>query len=194
MLLYSDIALVSKHDTLSRSRIPLNIRMYFMIRKIEITDIPQCVDVIKSSFQTVADDFGITPENAPSYVAFAVTRKKLIQQYNDKQRILFGYFSDENKLIAFCSLLINDDGQCELNNLCVLKSFRRNGIGKALLEHAVSCAENCGCKRMKIGILEENTSLKLWYESLGFKSTGTEKLPQFPFTCGYMTKELKNRL
>lgn len=41
---------------------------------------------------------------------------------------------------------------------------------------------------MCIGIVEENTMLKKWYEANGFIHIGTEKFDFFPFTCGYMIK------
>ena len=42
-----------------------------MIREIKETEIQECVEVIRRSFQTVADEFGFTPENAPRFTAFA---------------------------------------------------------------------------------------------------------------------------
>ena len=39
---------------------------------------------------------------------------------------------------------------------------------------------------MNIGIVEENQTLKKWYESFGFKHIKTQKFDFFPFTCGYM--------
>ena len=35
-----------------------------MIRKAEREDLPVCASVIRNSFQTVADEFGFTEENA----------------------------------------------------------------------------------------------------------------------------------
>ena len=43
---------------------------------------------------------------------------------------------------------------------------------------------------MNIGIVEENTKLRKWYEQNGAVHTGTKKFDFFPFTCGYMVKEL----
>ena len=51
-----------------------------MIKAIEITDIAECVNVIRESFLTVADDFGFTEENAPRFTAFATTEERLIWQ------------------------------------------------------------------------------------------------------------------
>ena len=43
---------------------------------------------------------------------------------------------------------------------------------------------------IKVEIVEENKLLSNWNESLGFVHIGTEKYDFFPFTCGYMEKEL----
>ena len=37
---------------------------------------------------------------------------------------------------------------------------------------------------------EENIQLRKWYEQSGAVHTGTKKFDFFPFTCGYMVKEL----
>ena len=47
-----------------------------------------------------------------------------------------------------------------------------------------------GCSLMNIGIVEENTRLRKWYEDNGAVHVGTKKFNFFPFTCGYMKKEL----
>ena len=43
---------------------------------------------------------------------------------------------------------------------------------------------------MNIGIVEENKRLRKWYEDNGAVHVGTKKFDFFPFTCGYMKKEL----
>ena len=43
---------------------------------------------------------------------------------------------------------------------------------------------------MNIGIVEENKKLRKWYEDNGAVHLGTHKFDFFPFTCGYMRKEL----
>ena len=51
-----------------------------MIRSISETDIPNCAEVIRKSFKTVADELGFTPENAPRFTAFAVTEERLTKK------------------------------------------------------------------------------------------------------------------
>ena len=51
-------------------------------------------------------------------------------------------------------------------------------------------ARELACTRMNIGIVEENQILRKWYERYGFIHTGEKKYDFFPFTCGYMTRDL----
>lgn len=160
-----------------------------MIREIEEKDIKQCVFVIRSSFMTVADEFGITLENGARFTAFATDEGRLQWHMFGEHRPMYGFF-DGDTLIGYYSLLLKENGACELNNLSVLPEYRHHGIGCSLLEHSFEKAKELGCIRMNIGIVEENTVLREWYEKSGFVHTGTEKYDFFPFTCGYMEKQL----
>ena len=91
-----------------------------MIRKIRKNEIPNCVEVIRKSFMTVADEFGFTMENAPRFTAFATTEERLIWQLEQEQRLMFAYFTDD-RIVGYYSLLILSEKECELNNLCVLE-------------------------------------------------------------------------
>ena len=160
-----------------------------MIREAKREDIPSCVNVIRRSFLTVADEFGITRENAPGFTAFSTTEEKLLGQMMKEHRPMYVY--EENGVICgHYSLLFQENGECELNNISVLPEFRHKGTGKKLLEHAFATARKEGCTLMNIGIVEENALLRKWYERNGFVHTGTKKFDFFPFTCGYMKKEL----
>ena len=160
-----------------------------MIREINRNDIPECVEIIKKSFKTVADEFGFTVENAPRFTAFATTEDRLNWQIDNEHRLMFVYEQD-GVLCGYYSLLMQDNNECELNNLAVLPEYRHCGIGKKLLEHAYETARAKGCKLINIGIVEENKKLRNWYEENGAVHTGTKKFDFFPFTCGYMVKEL----
>ena len=159
------------------------------IKKIEKTDIPSCVKAIRESFLTVAEEFGFTEENAPRFTGFAVTEERLIWQLEQEKRLMFKYCED-NAIVGYYSLYVKEGGECELNNLCVIPEYRHKGIGEELLKHAFEMARSVNCKKMFIGIVEENIRLRRWYESFGAEHTGTEKLDFFPFTCGYMEKVL----
>ena len=156
-----------------------------MIRPVRREDIPSCVRVIRRSHHTVADQFGFTAENAPRYVAFATDDKRLLWHMDSEHRLM--YLEEEDGVVrGYYSLLLKNDGECELGNLSVLPEYRHRGIGTALLEHAVNTAREQNRTIMRLSIVEENTVLRKWYERNGAVHTGTEKYDFFPFTCGYM--------
>ena len=161
-----------------------------MIKEISKNEFAECVNVIKKSFQTVADEFGFTIENAPRFTAFATTEERLFYQLEYEHRLMMAYFSAEGKILGYYSLMFLENSECELSNLCVLPEFRHKKIGEALLEDAIARAKRNNCRKLKIGIVEENEVLRRWYEAHGFIHTHTEKYDFFPFTCGYMERKL----
>lgn len=160
-----------------------------MIKEVESHYIGACVDVIRRSFQTVADEFGLNEENAPRFTAFATTIERLSWQRDHECRPMAAYFEGDI-IVGYYSLSLSETPVCELNNLCVLPAYRHRKIGEQLLNHAFAEAQSHHCIKMKIGIVEENERLKKWYQTFGFVPTGTKKFDFFPFTCGYMEKML----
>lgn len=160
-----------------------------MIKEIKEDNLAQCVQLIRESFQTVADVFGFTVENAPGFTAFATTEDRLKWHMYGEKRPMFGYFDGE-RIVGYYSLLMQENHQCELSNLCVLPSDRHQGIGEALLQHAFAQAKGLQCDQVNIGIVEENRVLRVWYESFGFEHLGTRKFDRFPFTCGFLKKKI----
>lgn len=160
-----------------------------MIREIEERDIDTLVTLIRRSFLTVAEEFGFSEENAPRFTAFATTIERLEYQLWEGRK-MYAYVNEQDTPIGYYSLCLKEEGTCELNNLCVAPEHRHAGIGEALMNHAFAEALAAGYGRMHIGIVEENQRLRRWYEGYGFVHVGTQKFDFFPFTCGYMIKEL----
>ena len=160
-----------------------------MIKKVEANHISECVKVIRDSFLTVAEEFGFTAENAPRFTAFSVTEERLLWQLNSEYRLMYAFY-ESGKIVGYYSLLLQENHECELNNLCVLPSCRHKGIGEELLKSVFEEAAELSCTKINIGIVEENTVLRKWYETFGFVHTKKEKYDFFPFTCGYMEKRL----
>lgn len=158
-----------------------------MIRRIDGTQLSQCLEVIHRGFMTVAEEFGLTPENCPTNGAF-MPYSRLENDYNQGD-LMFGCF-EEGELVGFMQLSQKDAGRFELEKLSVLPEFRHRGYGEALAETAKSEAARRGGERLTIGIIEKNTRLKLWYEKLGFVSTGTREFAHLPFTVGFMELRL----
>lgn len=160
-----------------------------MIKKVDEQDIAECVRVIKDSFATVANEFGFTVENAPRFTAFATTEDRLKWHLLGEHRPMYAFY-DKEVIVGYYSLLLQDNKECELNNLCVIPTYRHQGIGEEILKHAFNIAQALNCNKINIGIVEENKVLRKWYESFDFVHIGTQKFDFFPFTCGYMVKNL----
>lgn len=155
-----------------------------MIREMNRDEIPVCVDIIRKSFQTVADEFGFTKENAPGFTAFAMTEERILNWMEVEHRLLY-VCEEDGVLCGFYCLLFKEDS-CELGSLSVLPEYRHKGIGRKLLDHACEIARSKGAGKLDLSIVEENKVLRSWYEQNGAVHLGTKKFDFFPFTCGYM--------
>ena len=146
-----------------------------------------CLDIVHKSFQTVADEMILTKDNCSSYTAFMPIEKLISQFENNTPMLLYQY---NGCFAGYFSLSLNDDS-VKLNNLAVLPEYRHLGIGKELVDYAITYSKNIlGANKIKIGIVEENTILKEWYEKIGFVHTGTQKFEHLPFTVGFMEIEI----
>ena len=75
------------------------------IRKVTEKDIPECVRLIRRSFQTVADEFSFTPEKDPKFTSYATTEERLEYHMHAEQRPMYACFAD-GKLAGYYSLRI----------------------------------------------------------------------------------------
>ncbi len=69
----------------------------------------------------------------------------------------------------------NVSGQCDITNIAVLPSFRRQGIGKKLLEHLILYCRNAKLSPIYLEVRESNEPAKALYKMLGFENIGNRK-------------------
>ena len=160
----------------------------YVIRRVGKADIPDCVSVIRSSFRTVAEEFGFTGENAPGFTAFSTTEEKVEYWMTEQGRPMYGCFAEE-RLVGYYNLFPSEK-KVELGSLSVLPEYRHRGMGRALVTDAMIRAAAGDLSGMELSIVEENVLLRKWCESMGFIHTGTKKYDFFPFTCGYLERDL----
>ena len=159
-----------------------------MIKQVENKEqLNICLDIICSSFITVAEEFGLTENNCPSHTAF-MTIDKLQKQFDDGRPMFLSYQDDIP--VGYFSLAKCSDKEWELNNLAVLPEYRHLGNGKTMVDYAVTTVKNYGGNKISIGIIEENALLKNWYLKLGFTHVSTHKFEHLPFTVGLMELNL----
>ncbi len=162
------------------------------ICSVQPEELAVCAGLIRESFLTVAEAFGITRENAPRFTAFATTEEKLRYQMVEEHCSFRACYDEQGRMLGCYALACpeTEKGVYELRHLCVRPEERHAHIGAMLLQDALMQAREQGGQTMRLSLVEENRVLKTWYERFGFHSTGTEKFDFFPFTCDYMERGL----
>ncbi len=145
-----------------------------------------CVPVIRAAFQTVADDFGLTEQNAPTNPAFMTLDR--LRQARDRGVRMFAA-REGGAPVGFVALeRSRRPGVLYLERLAVLPALRHRGVGRALMDHCFAEARSAGAERISIGIVDEHEVLKRWYLAYGFAETGAKRFEHLPFTVCYMEK------
>ena len=158
-----------------------------MIFEAEKDELGECLSVIHRSFETVADEFGLTQENCPKHTSFmplSYLETQMARGWN-----MYGLYAGK-KIIGYMSLSKESDGTFELHNLAVLPEYRCKGFGKQLLDFAAETVRSLGGTKIRIGIIDEHTVLKNWYIKNGFTETGLKKFDHLPFTSGYLERNV----
>lgn len=79
--------------------------------------------------------------------------------------------NDNNEITGFADIkVILDEG--DIMNIVVKKSYRKNGIGSALLEHLISYANSKNLKTVTLEVNEHNQPALILYKKFGFEQVG----------------------
>ena len=154
-----------------------------MIARVSYSDLDRCAELIRDSFGTVAEEFDLTEQNCPTNGAF-IKAERLQRDYNNAC-LQIGYFLG-GEIVGYVQLEKKGETTYELEKLAVLLGFRHKGCGKELMDYCKVVVSELGGNKITIGIIEENTRLRSWYESYGFVHRGTRKFEHLPFTVGFM--------
>ena len=158
-----------------------------MIKQVEGKELSDCLAIIRKSFSTVAEDFGLTEENCPTHNTF-LKLERLVSEFGSGDEMYFYYSGDVP--CGFCQLKKINDEIYELKKLAVLPEFRHMGIGSELVRFAKDYVAKKGGQKITIGIINESIRLRDWYAEQGFVLTGTRHFDHLPFTVGFMETEL----
>ena len=153
-------------------------------------DVPTLVGLICDAYRDVAQRYNLTPENCPKHPSNytpAWVRK-------DFARGVSYYILDHDGKPAGCAALEKPTGELGyLERLAVLPDCRRRGFGRQLVTQVFNCAMDSGIKQISIGIIAEQTDLKLWYEKIGFVEGDTKEFKHLPFLVTFMTYHLPSK-
>lgn len=158
--------------------------------KIEKIDIREEVgpvgDLIRLAFSEVADRMGFTRENSPIYPAFIEDQRLLVQL--DKPNAHCMGIREDGKLVGFVAVAPYRDSY-EVARLAVDPAYRHRGYGRLLMDAACDAARGMGLSEIGLGVVDENTVLKKWYEAQGFAPGEPFSIPNAAFhACGMLKK------
>ena len=142
--------------------------------------------VIRNSFRTVANELGLTRENAPNHPSFFTVAR--LKEMKKRGAAFFGLFL-RNEQIGFIAVEPADEGVFFIERLAVLPSCRHGGYGAKLVGFAIDYIRQNKGKKVALGMINEQTGLKEWYKKLGFREVSFQKYPHLPFTVCYMERD-----
>ena len=86
----------------------------------------------------------------------------------------YGYWKREHSLLGiFVHGLFDDEGQ--IANVAVLPEYRRKGIGKLLVQHALQEARKQGVRSLSLEVRRAILRLWIYIESFGFEKVAVRK-------------------
>jgi ribosomal protein S18 acetylase RimI-like enzyme len=152
--------------------------------------LPEVLQVVRDGFGTIAEEFGLTPENAATNAAFW-SQADLERVVARPARVIAVEEGDRLVGCVFLCAARNRPGVWELRHLAVLPEARHRGYGERLVSEGARSARESGASTLRIGIIAENRRLADWYVRLGFVTTeaGT-RYPGLPFTVDHLELSL----
>ena len=77
--------------------------------------------------------------------------------------------------VAGFSVVLVQVGECQLLNICVKSSVRRQGFATVLLDQAVAFAREKKCRKLILEVRESNAEAIALYQRYGFSQVGKRK-------------------
>ncbi len=157
------------------------------IRKLTGVSLGKSLTIIRSAFGKVADELGITIENAPMFPAF-ITLERL-EEMRTRGAVFYGMFIDGEQ-VGVVAVEKRDTGDYYLERLAVLPEYWHGGLGRELVNFIIDYVKKIGVKRLYLGMVNEHKVLKEWYQSMGFEEINLKKYEHLPFTVCYMALDI----
>ncbi len=158
-----------------------------MVIKRVTGDLNDAANVVRNAFITVAEEFHLTKENAPTNPAFIGV--EAMEKMRDKGAAMFAAYEGET-CIGFVAAQKAGEETFYMERLAVLPKYRHGGCGRKLMDTVFEYVQNNGGQRVSIGIINENTRLKKWYQQYGFLQTGLKHFEHLPFEVCFMEKSV----
>ena len=122
-----------------------------------------------------------TAEDMAAYLEDAFNVERLMKEFNDPNSSFYFLYSDEC-LAGYFKLNeapsqtdINDAESLEIERIYVSSEFQGAGLGRYLMEQAITIANERNKKYAWLGVWEKNEKAIRFYKKNGFYEIGTHK-------------------
>ena len=100
--------------------------------------------------------------------------KRVIEKGLTNEHQVYICAADNENLVGYCSLTIKNNLWVSANlgnvdELVVDSEYRKQGIGKLLMNEIEKIARNCNCKRLELDSAFHRTIAHNFYEGIGFE-------------------------
>ena len=149
-------------------------------------DLQECVSLLRVAFGTVAKDFGLTEESAPTNAAF--TTFENLSRHLQNGLALYGMFV-ESGLVGCVAIkqAKADKAVYYIERLAVAPDKRHRGCGGQLLSFALERIRELGGTTASVGIIDNNEILKKWSTSKGTVQHDCRRVAHLPFKVCFMS-------
>jgi GNAT superfamily N-acetyltransferase len=168
--------------------LPFNVSTLRILRLAE-PNLPEAADVIRRSFATVIQTYGITSGEWPTHPGF-MTPRGLTAFYHSRQ--MYGLFEGTD-MIGYMALSEYNDSTLQLWHLCVLPHRQGFGLGRLMVDHAKAEAVDfighpptIDSPRLALAFMDVDTGLRGWFEKQGFTYMGSLSQGRLPYAYGWM--------
>jgi len=148
-----------------------------------------CISLLRAAFGTVAREFGLTEESAPTHAAFATQEN--LRRHLDDGMTLYGMFREGAQVGSVAvKKAKRKDGVFFIERLAVDPRERHRGYGARLLQFACARIRDGGGTTASVGLMDNNERLKSWYRTKGFVRNDCRRVAHLPFRVCFMTRDL----
>ena len=144
----------------------------------EIKDSKIITDILNKAFMTVAQEYGFTKENAPTFPAYMDSDR--IENSMNNGLKMYGYIIND-KIIGCVGYSNYKEQIYFIERLATLPEYRHSGIGKKLMEFAEDKIKEIGGKTIEIHVVDKNYVLREWYRKLNYVEIRIDEIKTLPF-------------
>lgn len=120
------------------------------------------------------------PDGLWDLLLLADPSKAMVEEYLSEGRIYSAAWDDV--IVGVFVLLPIEDGLWELKNIAVSEEWQGKGVGKALLQSAITAARDLGAELLEVGTGNSSIGQLAYYQKAGFRM---DRIAKNYFTLNY---------